>query len=78
MAEVKSIVCDMCGASDAQRWQIGQRPLKPWVIDLCAECAAPLHAMRQNARSGEGGSRPYRRLSKTPVLDPQKRGEKAP
>jgi hypothetical protein len=67
MAEVRTVVCDLCGGSDAERWAITKRHLKPWVIDLCDQCAQPLAAMRERGRAGDGGARPYRRLRKTPV-----------
>lgn len=80
MAEVKSVICDMCGAPNAERWAITKRPLKPWVIDLCSMCATPLLSMRENARSGEGSARPYRRLQKTPLKRAQegRRRQKTP
>lgn len=72
MAEVKSVICDICGGQDAERWAISKRPLKGWAIDLCAEHAAPLMDMRKHAHTGEGGVRPYRRLGKTPIQKPPK------
>ena len=67
MAEVRTVVCDVCGGPDAERWSVTKRPLKGWTVDLCPVHAEPLVALREHARAGEGGTRPYRRLRKTPV-----------
>lgn len=61
MAEVKSLVCDVCGEADASGYTISRRPGSPWIIDLCGTCAEPLRVMQERGRAPAGKKRPYRK-----------------
>lgn len=64
MAEVKSLVCDVCGGPDASGYTISRRPGAPWIIDLCEGCATPLSEMQSKGRPPAGKKRPYRKYGK--------------
>lgn len=66
MAEIRTLVCDLCGATDAKTYAIAQHPGSPWMVDLCPDCAKPIDRWRDHARSGPN-RRAYRRFNKVPV-----------
>lgn len=80
MAEIKSLVCDICGGSDAVGYIIGKRQGAAWIIDLCDTCDEPIRAMQVKGRAPAGKKRPYRRYGQKVevVTDAPKRGIEAP
>jgi hypothetical protein len=66
MAEVRSVICDMCGQQPAVTYSIGEQAKTPWIVDLCADCAAPVGQWRDHGRHA-GSKRAYRRFTKVPA-----------
>ena len=69
MAEIKSVVCDVCGSAPAETWMVARKPNTPWVVDLCEEHAGPLASTRQYGRHNPT-RRTYRRYGKVPAEAP--------
>jgi hypothetical protein len=65
MAEIRNVVCDMCGGAPAKTYALAERPNVPWMVDLCESCSAPIRAWREHGRQGPN-RRAYRRFSKVP------------
>jgi len=69
VAEVKTLVCDMCGESPAEGYALRKRPGAEFIIDLCSKCATPFRDWQAAGRAPAGKKRPYRKYGgKTPVL----------
>ena len=66
MAEIRSVVCDMCGGSDAKTYSVQELPNVAWMVDLCGDCAAPIRQWREYGRQGPN-RRAYRRFTKVPA-----------
>ena len=60
MAEITSVVCDMCGATPASTYFIHKGTKNEWVIDLCDTCAKPIKDWEKKGRAPKGKRRPYR------------------
>jgi hypothetical protein len=60
VAEVTTIVCDVCGMVPATSYGIHKRTNAEWIIDLCDECATPIHDWEQKGRAPAGKRRKYR------------------
>lgn len=67
MAEIRTVVCDLCGQADAKTYAIAQHPNSAWMVDLCDTCALPIDRWRDHARSGPN-RRAYRRFNKVPAV----------
>jgi ribosome-binding protein aMBF1 (putative translation factor) len=61
MAELVTIVCDMCGSMGAIQWRVVKQDGAPWIVDLCSDCMEPIVAMQKKGRSPTGTRRPYRK-----------------
>ena len=77
MAEVRSLICDVCDQPNAVGYAIGQRGGALWEVDLCAVCAQPLTEWQTVGRMPETARRPYRKY-KVKTSNTPKRDEKAP
>lgn len=72
MAEVKSLVCDLCNTPDATGYIIGKRNGAPWIIDLCAVCEEPILVMQDRGRAPAGKKRPYRKYGRKAQVVPDR------
>ena len=77
MAEVRSLICDICDTPDATGYTVGERGKAQWEIDLCSACAQPLAQWQAVGRMPHTSRRPYRKY-KVKATDASRRGEKTP
>jgi hypothetical protein len=71
MAEVKSLVCDVCGGADATGFGMRKRPGAEWIIDLCEKCSTPMRLWQDHGRAPAGKKRPYRKHMEKVPYSPQ-------
>ena len=60
VAEITSVICDVCGSEPATSYFIHKGTKAEWVIDLCDSCSAPIREWEKKGRAPKGKRRPYR------------------
>ncbi len=68
MAEIRTIICDMCGNHNASEWTFKHKGKKQWVVDLCPLCSKPIVDIQKKGRAPKGASlTPYKKYEATAV-----------